>query len=186
MAISRERKELLVKEYAEQLNSSEAIIIVSNEGLTVSDLEALRGKVREAEGKFYIVKNTLAKLALKEANLLGVEDLFIEPTGIGFCHNNASGVAKAITDFAKKNDKLQVKGGLLGDKVLDQAAIKNLAGLPSLTQLRGQIVGLVNAPATRLVGALAGGVRQLVSVVNAYAEKENEDKGEEAEEAVAT
>ncbi|MDM8521048.1 50S ribosomal protein L10 [Anaerolineales bacterium HSG6] len=184
MAISRERKEILVKEYTEQFDSSEAVIVISNGGLTVSDLEALRGKVREAEGSFYIVKNTLAKRALKEANLSGIEDLFIEPTGIGFCHNNASGVAKAITDFAKKNDNLAVKGGLLGDKVLDEAAIKNLASLPSLTQLRGQIVGLVNAPATRLVGALAGSVRQLVNVVNAYADKDKEES-EETEETVA-
>jgi large subunit ribosomal protein L10 len=174
LAISRKKKEELVKGYVEQLNDSEAIIITGNDGLKVNELEALRGKIREAEGKFSIVKNTLAKRAIEEANLPGVDELLTGPVGIGFCYNNASGVAKAITDFAKQNEQLVIKGGLLGNSVLDEAAVKNLANLPSLNELRGQIVGLINTPATRLVGALAGGVRQVVNVIHAYADKENE------------
>lgn len=173
MAISRETKESLVKKYIDNLNQSEGIVITANNGLSVSELEALRTKIRDAEGTFFIVKNTLAKLALKEVNLPTADELFTGPVGIGFCHHNIPGVAKAITDFAKSNDALVVKGGLLGTQVIDENGVKTLANLPSLNELRGQLVGLINTPASRLVGVLAGSVRQLVNVVNAYAEKDD-------------
>jgi large subunit ribosomal protein L10 len=174
LAISRKKKEELVQGYVKLLNNSEAIIITGNNSMKVSELDALREKIREAEGKFSIVKNTLAKRAIEEAHLPGVDELLTGPVGIGFCCNNAGGVAKAITDFAKKNEHLVIKGGLLGNSVLDEAAVKNLANLPSLNELRGQIVGLIGAPASSLVGALAGGVRQIVNVIHAYADKEDE------------
>lgn len=172
MAISREKKVSLVQEYTEQLNSSRGFIAVTNMGLKVHELEELRTKIREAEGQFYIVKKTLLRRAVADVNLPLVDNILDGPIGIGFCHNNVSGVAKAITDFAKQNDRLVIKGGLLGDKVIDEAGVKNLASLPSLNELRGQLIGLINAPASQLVGVLSGGVRQLVNVVNAYAEKD--------------
>jgi large subunit ribosomal protein L10 len=172
LAISREKKEELVKDYLEQLNVSEAVIITSYRGLKVSQVEQLRRKIRDAEGGFAIVKNTLAERALKDAGLPVVEEMLIGPVGIGFCHKNVSGVAKAITDFAKQNELLTIKGGLLGDRVIDEAGVKSLANLPPLDVLRAQLLGLINAPASQLVGVVAGGVRQLVNVFNAYAEKE--------------
>lgn len=174
MAISRDKKEVLVKEYLDQLNVSEAVIITSYSGLRVSQVEQLRRKIREAEGSFAIVKNTLAERALKEAGLPVVEEMLTGPVGIGFCHHNVSGVAKAITDFSKQNELLAIKGGLLGSRVIDEAGVKNLANLPSLDVLRAQLLGLISAPASQLAGVVAGGVRQLVNVVNAYAEKEAE------------
>jgi len=182
LAISREKKEKFVEEYSKHVNRSEAIIITANNGLKVNEIEALRGKIREAEGKFFIVKNTLAQHSLQAANLPTVEDMFKGSTGVGFCHHNVSGVAKAITEFAKQNDRLVIKGGLLGNKVLNEADIKNLANLPSLNELRSQIIGLINAPARNLVGVVASSVRQVINVINAYAEK---DKNA-AEEAITT
>ena len=175
MAISREKKEELVKEYLDQLNLSEAVIITGYRGLKVSEVEQLRKKIRDAEGSFAIVKNTLAERALKDAGLPIVEEMLIGPIGIGFCHNNVSGVAKAITDFSKQNELLTIKGGLLGDRVIDEAGVKNLANLPSLDVLRAQLLGLINAPASQLAGVVAGGVRQLVNVFNAYAEKDTQE-----------
>jgi large subunit ribosomal protein L10 len=175
LAISREKKEELVKDYLEQLNVSEAVIITSYRGLKVSQVEQLRRKIRDAEGGFAIVKNTLAERALKDAGLPVVEEMLIGPVGIGFCHKNVSGVAKAITDFAKQNELLTIKGGLLGDRVIDEAGVKSLANLPPLDVLRAQLLGLINAPASQLVGVVAGGVRQLVNVFNAYAEKEAQE-----------
>ncbi|GIK41789.1 MAG: 50S ribosomal protein L10 [Chloroflexota bacterium] len=174
MAISRDKKEVLVKEYLDQLNVSEAVIITSYSGLRVSQVEQLRRKIREAEGSFAVVKNTLAERALKEAGLPVVEEMLTGPVGIGFCHHNVSGVAKAITDFSKQNELLAIKGGLLGSRVIDEAGVKNLANLPSLDVLRAQLLGLISAPASQLAGVVAGSVRQLVNVVNAYAEKEAE------------
>ncbi len=180
MAISRAKKEELVKEYVDHLNNSEAIIVTDYRGLTVTEMQELRAEIRKAEGGFVIVKNTLARRALEDAGLPVVDDLLTGPVGIGFCQQNVTGVAKAITDYAKKNDALTVKGGLMGEKVMDEAAVKNLASLPSIDVLRAQLLGLINAPATQLAGVIAGSVRQLVNVVNAYAEKDTEAASVEA------
>jgi large subunit ribosomal protein L10 len=178
LAISRGKKEELVKGYVDELKVSEAVIITGYRGLKVSQVEQLRRKIRDADGGFAIVKNTLAERALKEAGLPVVEDMLIGPIGIGFCHNNVSGVAKAIADFAKTNELLTIKGGLLGESIIDESGVKNLANLPSLDVLRAQLLGLINTPATQLAGVVAGGVRQLVNVVNAYAEKDAQASAE--------
>lgn len=180
MAISREKKEQLVANYVEQLNNSEAIIVTDYRGLSVPDVQVLRAKIREAEGSYLVVKNTLAKRAMEEAGWPNIDDLLTGPAAISFCTKNIPGVAKAITDFAKDHETLQVKGGLMGQKLIDEAAVKQLASLPSLDVLRAQILGLINAPATQLAGVVAGSVRQLVNVVNAYAEKEAEPAAAES------
>ena len=171
MAISRAKKEQLIQEYVEQLNGSEAIIITSYRGLTVTDLQQLRGKIREAEGSYSVVKNTLVRRALDEVGFSVPDEILTGPVGIGFCQQNVAGVAKVISDFAKDNELLEVKGGLMGAQFIDQAAIKSLASLPPLEVLQAQLLGVINAPASQLVGVVAGGVRQLVNVFNAYSEQ---------------
>jgi large subunit ribosomal protein L10 len=178
LAISREKKEQLVASYVERLEDCDAIIITDYRGLTVPAVQELRAKIREAEGSYLIVKNTLAKRALEEAGWNKIDELLTGPVGIGFCAKNVPGVAKAVTDFAKANDAFEVKGGLMGETMIDEAAVKQLASLPSLDVLRAQILGLINGPASQLVGVVSGGVRQLVNVVNAYAEKEAEPAAE--------
>jgi len=98
--------------------------------------------------------------------------------GIGFCGNNIPGVAKAFADFSKSNEILEIKGGLMGNKVITEDDVRNLAKLPSLDVLRAQMLGLINAPASQLVGVVAGGVRQVVNVLNAYSEKGGEAAAE--------
>jgi large subunit ribosomal protein L10 len=166
LAISRDKKNALIKGYVEQIQGSQAIIITQYRGLKVKDLQQLRAKIRQANGSFAVVKNTLAERALAESGLPVPKDLLVGPIGIGFCGNN-------ITDFTKDHDLLQIKGGLLGNRVIDEAGVRNLAKLPPLAVLRAQLLGLINAPASQLVGVLSGGVRQIVNVVNAYAEKGN-------------
>jgi len=158
----------------EQIKDSDAIIVTDYRGLTVPQIQELRGKIREAEGSFAVVKNTLAKRALEEAGLPAIDDMLTGPVGLGFCHQNVPGVAKAITRFAKDVDVFEVKGGLMGDTIVDEEAIKKLADLPSIDVLRAQILGLINAPATQLTGVIAGSVRQIVNVINAYAEEGGE------------
>jgi large subunit ribosomal protein L10 len=178
LAISHTKKEELVQQYIEQFNSSEAIIITDYRGLKVNELEQLRAKIREVNGGFSIVKNTLIRRALTEAGLPVPDEMLIGPVGIGFCGSNISEVAKAITDFAENNELMTIKGGLMGDKLIDEVAIQNLAKLPSLETLRAQLLGLINAPASQLVGALSGGVRQVVNVIHAYSEKGSETPAE--------
>lgn len=181
MAISREKKEELVADYVQQLNSSEAIIITSYRGLKVSDLQELRKRIREANGGFVVVKNTLAQRALADIGLPTADKMLIGPIGIGFCNQNIPGVAKAITAFSKANELLVIKGGLVGNQVVDEAAVRSLADLPSIEVLRAQLLGVINAPASRLAGVIAGGVRQLVNVINAYTEKDKEAEPAAAE-----
>lgn len=171
MAITRQKKEELVQQYVEQLKGSDAIIITGYRGLTVTQLQELRNKIREAEGAFTVVKNTLAERALAEVGLAVPDEMLTGPIGIGFCRQNVPGVAKTISDFAKANELLIIKGGLMSGRVIDEAAVKSLASLPSIDVLRAQLLGLINTPASQLAGVLAGGVRQLVNVFNAYAEK---------------
>jgi len=172
LAISREKKEELIQQYVEQLKGSDAIIITGYRGLTVPKIQELRNKIREADGAFTVVKYTLAERALAEVGMSVPGEMLKGPVGIGFCRQNVPGVAKTISDFAKANELLTIKGGLMSGRVIDEAAVKSLASLPSIDVLRAQLLGLISAPASQLAGVLASGVRQLVNVFNAYAEKE--------------
>jgi large subunit ribosomal protein L10 len=134
----------------------------------------LRGKVRDAAGEFHIVKHTLAAIALTEAGLPVPEDILIGSSAIGFAFKDVPAVAKAITDFAKDSEFVKVKGAVMGSKTLNAKQVEALASLPPLPVVRAQLLGLLNTPATRLTGAIAGGVRQIVNVVKAYADKEQE------------
>jgi large subunit ribosomal protein L10 len=183
LAITKIKKEELVAKYSEAIQHSEAIIITEYRGLSVADLQELRSKLRDAEGSYYVVKNSLAKLALQQGGRPTLDNLLVGPVGIGFCGQNVPGVAKIIMDFAKGKDKLVVKGGLMGNSVLDNKGVDSLTKLPTIEVARAQLLGLINTPATRLavvlnapasqfVGVMSAGVRQLVNVLNAYATKE--------------
>jgi len=130
LAITRQKKEELLQGYVEQLKDSEAVIITTYAGLKVSEVEKLRRKIRDADGSFAVVKNTLAARALQDAGWPAPAELLTGPVGIGFCHHNVGGVAKAIADYAKENDRLTIRGGLLGNRVIDEAGVKSLANLP--------------------------------------------------------
>jgi large subunit ribosomal protein L10 len=181
LAITREKKEDIIDGYVEQLKDCEAVIITGYRGLKVSELQQLRARIREADGSFAVVKNTLARRALAEVGWPDLDEMLTGPVGIGFCGHNVAGVAKAVTDFAKKNELITIRGGLMGARVINEDAVKSLANLPSIEVLRAQLLGLINAPAGRLVGVVAGGVRQLVNVVNAYAEKDKDAETAAAE-----
>lgn len=170
MAISRQRKEELIAKYAEELQQSHAVFLTRYQGLSVNQVNELRKKLREEDSSFAVVKNTLMKRALAEANLTGIDDMLEGPVGISFVHGDPPPVAKVLVEFAKDTKVLEVKGGLLGESFLDEEAIKNLAELPPLDVLRAQLLGLISAPATQIAGVVASGVRQVVNVVNAYAD----------------
>ena len=179
MAISREKKEQLVQEYVQLLGESDGIIISEYRGLTVSEMEQLRGKIREAEGTFAVIKNTLARRAIAEVGLPVPDEMLIGPVAISFGQRNLTGVAKAMTEFAKDNELMVIKGGLIGESVIDGTGVKNLADMPPIEVLRAQLLGLLNtpgsqlatvlnAPASQMVNVLSGSVRQLVNVFSAY------------------
>jgi large subunit ribosomal protein L10 len=165
----------LVAEYAELLKKSEALVIASYTGVKVKNVEQLRRKVRDASGELHVVKNTLATVALKAAGMPVPEEMLKGDTAIGFAFKDVPGVAKAIQDFTKDSEFVKVKGGVMSGKILNAKEIESLASLPPMPVVRAQLLGLINAPATRIAGSIASAVRQVVNVTKAYA-----DKGQEA------
>jgi large subunit ribosomal protein L10 len=172
LAITKERKDELMKEYGELIQKSEGLILIEYRGLDMKGMGPLRTKVREASGELHVVKNTLARLALRQAGRGAPDDLFTQTTAIGFAFSDVPGVAKALTAFAKDSEFVKVKGALLGGKVLTAKEVEALAELPPLPVVRAQLLGLLKAPASRLTGVVAGGVRQVVNVVKAYSDRE--------------
>lgn len=180
MAISKEKKQDLLAQYEEAINSSRGVIVTEYRGLSASELGQLRAAIREADGSFSVVKLTLFKLALERAGIHVPEKLLVGPVAVGFCHQEVPAVAKAFKDFAKEKELLVLKGGLMGGRALSATDVESIADLPPLEVVRAQLIGMLNGPARNLAGVIAGGVRQVVNVLNAYAEKDKQEVGAEA------
>ncbi len=170
MAINKERKADLVKVYGELIAKSQGMILIEYRGLNMKVMGPLRTKVREASGELHVVKNTLARLALEQAGQTAPAELFQQTSAIAFAFTDPPAVAKALTTAAKESEFVKIKGALLGPKLLDAKQVQALAELPPMPVVRAQLLGLIAAPATRLTGVIAGGVRQIVNVVKAYAD----------------
>jgi large subunit ribosomal protein L10 len=152
-------------------NEAGVVVVTRNLGLSVGQSTDLRAKMREAGASYKVAKNRLARLALKDTDYNGLEDLLIGPTALAYSADPVA-AAKAAVDFAKTNDRLEIVGGAMGSMVLDAAGIKALASMPSLDALRGKIAGLINAPATKVVQLVNAPASKLARVFGAYAAKE--------------
>ncbi len=172
MAIKKERKDELVGQYRELLQNSSAVFLAQYAGMSVKEMEALRVKIGDAEGRINVTKNTLLRIAMEENELEPPLDLLTGQVITSFALGEAPSLAKVLVDSAKTNDKIKIIGGLLGERRLTPSEIEALATLPSLDQLRGQILGLINAPAQGIVSAVTNSVRQVVNVLDAYAKKD--------------
>jgi large subunit ribosomal protein L10 len=147
------------------------VVVTRNLGLSVSASTDLRGKMGEAGAAYKVAKNRLAKLALKDTAYEGLGELLTGPTALAWSTDPVA-AAKAAVDFAKTNDKLEIVGGAMGGQLLDADGIKALASLPSLDQLRGTLVGLINAPATKIARVVNEPAAKLARVFGAYGAKE--------------
>ncbi len=148
-----------------------AVVVTHNLGLTVAEMTDLRGRLRKEGATYKIVKNTLAIKALDGSVGEKGEALFTGPVGIAYAPDPAS-AAKIVTEYAKGNDKFAIVGALMGTTVLDQKGVGALATLPSLDEIRATLLGLLNAPATKVAGVLQAPAGQLARVFSAYANKE--------------
>ncbi len=170
MGMTRAQKEAEVTELNERFTNNELVVVTHYSGLTVEEITNLRDDLRELGGEFKVTKNSLTKIAIKGTQFEGVADLFAGPTGIATSQDPVA-AAKIAHKFAKGNEKLIILGGALGSKVLDVKGIEALAKLPSLDEVRGKLVGLLAAPATKIARVLQAPAQQLVSVTKAYSEK---------------
>jgi large subunit ribosomal protein L10 len=152
-------------------NEVGVVVVTRNLGLSVSASTELRTKMREAGASYKVAKNRLAKLALKDTQYVGLEELLSGPTALAWSQDPVA-AAKAAVDFAKSNDRLEIVGGSMGGQLLDANGIKALASLPSLDELRGKLVGLLNAPATKVAQVVNAPAAKLARVFGAYGAKE--------------
>lgn len=180
MAISKERKEELVTQYKDLIENSRAIFLTEYGGMSVKDMQSLRSKLREVDAQYFVTKNTLFTLALEETSQPMPIDLLMGQVASSFAMGEVPSLAKALVEFSESEDNLTIKGGIMDNRVLTAAEIEALAKLPSLDQLRAQIMGLINGPARNLVTVLNGGVTQVVNVIDAYAKSEEQAEPEAA------
>lgn len=147
------------------------VVVTRNLGLTVAQSTVLRGKVRDAGAAYKVAKNRLAKLAIQDTNYTGIGDMLTGPTALATSADPVA-AAKAVVDFAKTNDKLEIVGGAMGAQVLNAEGIKALASMPSLDELRAKLIGLVQAPATKVAQLTTAPAAKLARVFGAYAAKD--------------
>ena len=166
--MDRSQKAESVASLSAVFNAVGVVVIARNLGLTVAQSTALRGKIRDAGASYKVAKNRLARLAIKDTDYAGIGDMFTGPTAIASSIDPVA-AAKAVVEFAKTNDKLEIVGGSMGALVLNAEGVKALAALPSLDQLRGTIIGLVQAPATKIAQLVTAPAGKLARVFGAYA-----------------
>ncbi len=171
MAFSKEHKSKMLEQYQGWVEKSNAMFVVEYTGLNMTGINTIRAKTREAGGELHVVKNTLMRSVFEKKGLKLDEKLLEGSSAIGFAFSDAPALAKAISDFAKGNDVFKVKGGYLGEQVMNVAQVKALADLPSLPVMRATLLGVLQAPASKLVRTLAEPARGLAAVIKAHSEQ---------------
>ncbi len=170
MGMSREQKEVEIKNLNERFETNETMVVTHYSGLTVHELEELRGDLRKEGATFKVTKNSLAKIAIKGTKFEGAAGLFSGPVGIATSEDPVA-AAKIAHKFAKNNDKLIILGGAFGEKVLDVKGIEALAKMPSLDEVRATIAGLIMAPASNIASVVAAPGSKVAGAVKAVGEK---------------
>ena len=168
--MNREQKQDLVSSLNTLLQDQTFVAVTHYKGLSVAEMEDLRGKAREAGAGFRVTKNRLTRLALTGTKFEGLSDLFTGPTAIAYSEDPVA-AAKVCANFAKVNENLVILGGVLDGEFMDQKQVGDLAKLPSLDELRAMLIAMISTPATRIAGVLQAPAGQLARVLNAKAQK---------------
>jgi large subunit ribosomal protein L10 len=168
--VNRAQKTEAIASYKQTMESSKAVILGHNLGLTVAQMTDLRAKMREAGGSVKVVKNRLAQRAAQGGEFEGLNDLFKGPV-VMVASEDSVAAAKVSYDFAKENKKFVILGGGLGSNTLDVSGVEALAKLPTLDELRAKLVGMISTPATRIATISQAPASQLARVIKAYADK---------------
>jgi large subunit ribosomal protein L10 len=169
--MDRAQKAELVAELKQTLTEANVVVVTRNLGLTVAQSTTLRNRMRDAGARFKVTKNRLALIALEGTPYQSIGELLTGPTALATSSDPVA-AAKAAVDFAKTNDRLEIVGGAMGETLLDVNGVKALAELPSLDELRAKIVGLIQAPATKIARTISEPGAQLARVIGAYAAKD--------------
>jgi large subunit ribosomal protein L10 len=171
LAISKQRKEEVLAQYQEWLKQSQAVILVEYTGSSMKVMDMLRARIRESGGEFHVVKNTLVRRAFANIGMDMPADALVKSTAVSFAFTDPASTAKALADAMKGNEFVKVKGGFMAGQKLNAAQVKALADMPPLPVVRAQLIGMLQAPAGKLVRTIAEPARGLAAVVKAFAEK---------------
>ena len=169
--MDRSQKADLVDQLKQVFSETSVVVVTRNHGLSVDQSTDLRNKMRDAGAQFKVAKNRLALIALEGSRYKPIGDLLKGPTALATSTDPVA-AAKIAVEFAKTNDKLEIVGGAMGDTVLDVNGIKALAELPSLDELRGTLIGLIQAPASKIARTVSEPGAQLARIFQAYSAKE--------------
>jgi large subunit ribosomal protein L10 len=169
--MDRTQKKEAVAQLRQTFQETGVVVVTRNLGMTVAQSTSLRIKMREAGASFKVSKNTLALIAIEDTPYANLVDLLTGPTALASSSDPVA-AAKVAVDFAKTTDRFEIVGGAMGDTLLDANGVKALAELPSLDELRAKIVGLIQAPATKIARIINEPGAQLARVFGAYAAKE--------------
>ena len=171
--MDRSQKEELVASLHRTFSETNLVIITQQSGMTVAEVSDLRRKMLEAGASYKVTKNRLTRLALEGTKFEALKELFTGPTAVAVSVDPVA-AAKVCVAFAKANEKLVIVGGAMGETKLDPEAIKSLATLPSLDELRGKLIGVLQAPATKVAGVVQAPAAQLARVFSAYGSSQGE------------
>ena len=178
--MDRVQKQRVVEGLQQDLAETTCVVVTHQSGLSVAEVTLLRQQVRNAGASFRVTKNRLAKRALDGTPFARLVPLFTGPTAIAFSQDPVA-AAKAVVGYANRNDKLTIIGGGLAGRLMDAAEVRELATLPSLDEMRGKLIGLLQAPAARLARILQAPAGQVARVLAAHAESHGpENQGESA------
>jgi large subunit ribosomal protein L10 len=169
--MDRAQKSEQIAGLAKTLSETSVVVVTRNHGLTVAQVTDLRNRMRNAGASFKVTKNRLARIALEGTPYQPIGDMLTGPTAFATSADPVA-AAKVAVEFAKTTDKFEIVGGAMGATVLDINGVKALATLPSLDELRAKIIGLVNAPATKLAQLANAPAAKLARVFDAYATKD--------------
>jgi len=151
--MNKEQKKQYINDMSNQFDKSEAVIVAHYQGLTVSQLDDLRKRMREHGIIFKITKNRITKLALEKTKCKDISNLFKGPTAVAMSEDAITS-AKILTKFSKENENLKILGGIMGNDILDLAGVQNVATLPTLDEARAKIVGILRSPAQKIASIL--------------------------------
>jgi len=170
--VNRAKKVERVEKLSEVFNTSSAIVVAHNKGLNVLAFHDLRKRMKKSDGQCMVVKNRLTSFAIQSSEYgNSLSDIFRGPTVILYSKGDPSPMIKALVDFCKGNEMLQIMGAAMTKDKLSMADVKTLAELPSLKELRAEVLGLLISPMTAFARVLAASPQKIVGVLSAYAEK---------------
>ena len=168
--MNKEQKKNYISEMEAQFQNNEAVMVTHYQGLTMSQLDELRAQMREHGIKFTITKNRITKIALEKTKCKDLSNLFTGPTAVAF-GDDAIMSARILSKFSKDNKNLKLIGGIMDSEVLDQAGVQNVANLPTLDEARANIIGILNAPASKLVSIFLARAEKMSNLSQENSEK---------------